>query len=411
MAFGIRAAAVLGFLLPIYAVADLSPGLFFGAKAVLMGLLAMALATIPGRSSRFLDRAWAPYLLGIIVGSIASGSGASVAVAMTTIGAVIVGSLVGRNPRFLHELLVGFRAGVFVSSLVLILDVLGYTKLSPPNLQLLGHGGLWSRSTGFSYLAALALAFWRFMPGGRASRWARARWLFEGGVVFAALLASGGRGGLVAALLVLLTAVFTLAKRYNPAITIAIVGLSVGLAVFSGAELFSIQRLLDWETKSSIDEFSSGRLELYRLALSEALEGPLLGRGLEAGVTPEGATTAISAHNSILEALLAGGIVAGIGATLLLFRSLHLAATAILRSDLFFVGGGLVVLIVKATLDSGTLIGASNPFLFAALLAAGLSARYQAVVQSRLHGSRRGSPDRLPDGSTLNTMGTPRKVW
>src|SRR5205085_9757690 len=160
--------------------------------------------------------------------------------------------------------------------------------------QYVGHGGLSYRSTAFAYQAALALVLWYRGPGPLERK--SVRWLLEGGVVAGALLASGGRGGLVA--LVVAMVVLPLFAGQIRATVRVIVGAAIGFGILSllGVSTLSIDRLYPQVHDNRIaivDQYGSGRGDLFRAGLNLARQNPVTGLGFEAASlgTPGKSTT------------------------------------------------------------------------------------------------------------------------
>src|SRR5262249_34826965 len=148
--------------------------------------------------------------------------------------------------------------------------------------------------TGFSYTAALAIVFW--YTAGAARRlhglW-RLGWVLEGAVVSTALLASGGRGGLVAAIAAII--VLPLVAGH-PATTLKIGAascLALAAASWLGLSILTFSRLLPQVRDprvAVVDQYGSGRLDLLRSNLGLARRNIVLGAGFDAaGISGFGA--------------------------------------------------------------------------------------------------------------------------
>lgn len=363
---------LLGLVMPIYGAVGVPPIAVAGLRFSLVGaIILMDLGALRSGQYRMPSWQWWAYGVALMVAAIAQASVGGAYLAFSFAVAALLGGRIAADPRALRLFLGGFRAGVVVSSVALLASALNVLDLSLV-VQGEGHAGLSFRSTAFSYEAAFALVAWFWMaPSRRRSGWARMMWLAEGLTVSMALVASGGRGGLVA-LVVALVGLPMSAGRLTVALRFVACGLlGAAVGVLLGIPTLSLDRLIPQPNDrelSIVDQYGSGRLDAYERGVKVARENLLLGAGFDAAslggiwngedLRRHTTETQVS-HQLVLALLIAGGVGLAAAALILLFDAgrsayrlmmrrertgwwLAAAAVTFLVSTLLEIGGGLV---------------------------------------------------------------------
>jgi hypothetical protein len=375
----------LGALLPIYTIASISSDAFLGVRLLLIAAIVLTdVLASRLRLYRLPNWRWWLYGFGLFLTSAIHSSKSGGYLAIGFVGAAFLGGRIAADPLLYRRLFQGYRLGVFMSSLALLASVAGLVELSEVD-QYVGHAGLSYRSTAFAYQAAISLVLWYWGPRklGRKS----ARWLLEGGVVAGALLASGGRGGVIA--LVVAMVVLPLAAGQIRATGRFILVAAVGFGVLSllGVSTLSIDRLFPKVHDSRIaivDQYGSGRGDLFRIGLNLARQNPVTGLGFEAASlnafdnsatisTGGGGYAAASgqrAHFLLMALLIAGGVGLATAALLLLVDAGAKAyRLALSEGHWRWVGAGIVIFLVNSLLEvGGGLLGVESALLFTCLV-------------------------------------------
>lgn len=385
---------LLGMFLPIYAVEPVPPVAFFVVRLLLIG--AIVSTDILARRLhlyRMPNWRWGFYGLMLLLASLVHSTESGAYLATTFIGAALLGTRIAESPKFYRLMFKGYRFGVFMSSLALLLEAASLIDLSPVE-QLTGFAGFSYRSTAFSYQAALALVLWFC---GLAQRQLRGRivcWVIEGLVVSAALLASGGRGGLLALVAAVIILPLSTGQVKTTLRFTAVCSIGVGAVVLSGLSTLSVDRLFESTRDPRLavaDQYGSGRLDLYRVGLGLAREHWEIGSGFEAasltssdlrttqssGGAASSALAQRSGHLLILALLIAGGVVLAAAGLLVLIdaaRRAYRLPTRAARSS-WWLGAGIMIYLVNSLFEaSGGLLGLENVLLFSCLVRlAGLS--------------------------------------
>ena len=363
--------ALLGLALPIYGATGVPPITVVALRFSLVGLIILLdLGALRSKNYRMPGWQWWLYGIGLLVAATLHGSFGGAYLAISFGIAALLGARIATDERALALFLGGFRAGVVASSVALLASVLNVVNLSIV-AQTEGFAGMSSRSTAFSYEAAFALVAWYWMaPRRRRVGWGRVLWLAEGMTVSMALLASGGRGGLVA-LVVALVLLPLSAGRLTVGFRFIFCA-AAGVAVIAALNIptLSIDRLIPQARDRRIavvDQYGSGRLDAYQRGIEVARGNLVFGAGFDAaslgniGATeqPADPTQRQASHQLLLALVIAGGLGLAACALVLLFDAgrnayrlmrrrdgagwwLAAATTIFLVSTLLEIGGGLI---------------------------------------------------------------------
>lgn len=372
---------VLGLLLPIYGIAFVPTTIFSLARLLVVAALLVVAFPLLRETLRWTNRGWFVLWAGLLLAAGVNTDPATAAGALTSGLAVLAaGSIV--SLRKTAQLLLGFRIAVVASAVAALLASAGATGLVAPVVQNYGQWGFSYRSTAFSYELAIGLVIWLFATV-RSGRH-RAAWAVEGGVLVGALLVSGGRGGLVAAVLVLVLALTSVQVRRRA--SVSLLGLSVLtlVAVSTSNSILSLDRLIGYggnSTRTLNTDYSAGRLEIFSSAVDAIMRNPVFGSGFDAKVPSADGAVLSAPHNAILTMMLYGGIICGVGALIVLLTAArHCVREMRSTTGIQLVGAVLAVFLVRSVVESGgVFLGLSGSLLFAAMVA---EARYSRIAAS-----------------------------
>lgn len=262
--------------------------------------------------------------------------------------------------------------------------------------------GLTSNANFAGVLSAITLPLVPLVARDR-SAWGRLTVAFGAAALFFALLVSGSRGALLAAVAGVLVAgaVRTEQARLLNIAWVATLA-AVVVAAYNSALLAAGA---DVFVRDATTNFGSGRLGIYQLALTHWQQSPLLGTGFG---TSEG-TVGLAAHNIFLTALLETGAV---GATLFVVAIVSLWRTRPAVGGAATLSGAIVaVLFVELT--ESTLFGLGGPtallswIVLLAASASGATARSEPEYES-LSAQRSGRvPGESPSRSDPAIRGIP----
>jgi hypothetical protein len=394
---------LLGASLPIYSIGSLSPSVSLAARSGLFVLCLLPLHSTEGRDAPFSlpPWQWRLFIAAYAVTAVVHPSSTGLYLVFTLVVASMLGAKVGQRLDYFASLSRGYVFGVTLSAAAVLLNAMGLVDLSPVSQRLGGHTGLSYRSTAFAYDAALALVFWWSRRGDARGGIRRFTWPLVGGIVASALLASGGRGGLVACVVAFVLLPLAAGETGRAVRFVAYAGAAAVMLSGLGVSALSFERLrpapLSYERLEQ-DQYGSGRLDIYRASLREAAKHPIIGGGFEAasltGLQGEGsarrdasgASGALgqsSGHNVILALVLAGGILLAVTGFLILVRAGTDAWIIARRSTSWmWLGSAVTVFLVRGLFESdGGLIGAQNVLLFSALCTAAAGVRAHLLLQ------------------------------
>lgn len=364
---------LVGVSIPIYTIGDADPLLFDIGRLGVWAILTLVLVLRPQDERWGMpDFRWALLAFAMVAASLIHPSAPSVRTVVALVAGGLLGAQIGRRSETFAALSWGYRLGVLLSSVVLLSAVAGGPNLEAAVDQFSGHWGLSSRSTAFSYTAALALVLWRWQGPSGGSLAARLGHAVEAPIVATALVISGGRGGAVA-LAVAAVALPLVAGRLREFwLALALISVCVGLALLAGSHATAVSRLYvsgGGESTTFDDRYSSGRLTIYRDTFAEVSEHPLLGQGFTKSA--ERATGVQQyGHNVLLFFALAGGVPLAAAAALLYLQAAALAVRGTRREQPRAIAAApavLVIFIVNSLIEAdGGLVGARGVVVFAA---------------------------------------------
>lgn len=368
---------ILGLLLPIYGIASIPTPFFSAARLLVVAALLVVALPLLRETLQSTSRGWYVLWGGLLLaGWVNSDSAAVQGALISGLAVLAAGSVV--SLRKTHQLLLGFRIAVVASGVAALLASLGVSGLVAPVLQNYGLWGFSYRSTAFSYELAIGLMVWLFATV-RTNRH-RMVWVVEGGILFAALLLSGGRGGLVAVVLAL--ALSLTSARVRKRASASLLGLlgAASLAVITSDSILSLDRLLrygDESTRALNSDYFSGRLDLFSSTADAFVRNIIFGSGFGSRVASGDGAPLSAPHNAVLTMLLYGGIACGVGASIVLLTAIRGVVRG-MRSTagLGVVGAVLTVFLVRSMVESGgVFLGLSGSLLSAAMVAEVVRAR------------------------------------
>ncbi|HJT96244.1 MAG TPA: hypothetical protein VJ777_30555, partial [Mycobacterium sp.] len=366
-----RAFLLLGALLPIYEVGPIPSSAFLIARIVLIAAIVLR-DVVASRMHLYKlpQRRWWLYALALVGTAVVHPSGVAAYFAVTFLAMALLGNRIASTSDY-RLLFTGFRIGVFLSAIALLLGVSGLLELSDVT-QTRGHPGLSYRSTAFAYEAAIVLVMWFWWSSPRQTPLRKLAWIVEGVVVGAALLGSGGRGGLLALVVAMLVLPLSAGKVKATLRFTGIAALGLAIVYASGLSTLSIDRLFPTDRDRRIavqDQYGSGRGDLYRASLAQARENPLVGSGfndsslraLSGGGGPADGTNATvaggqrSAHLLLLALFIAGGVGLAVSALLVLAEAARNSYAIASRSprESWWIAAGIVIYLVNSLLEVG----------------------------------------------------------
>ncbi len=336
------------------------------------------------RSYRMPNRKWWLYGLALVSAAAIHLSASGLYLGVGFVVIALFGARIGSSPEAYRLLFSGFRLGVFVSSLTLMAQTLGVLTFTDIEQQLLGHPGLSYRSTAFAYEAALSLILWHRSGHGKVRT---PVWLLEGAVVAAALLASGGRGGLLALAVAMVVLPLSAGRVKTTVRFVATAAAALAVISTLGLSTLSVERLLPQVRDRRIDvvdQYGSGRRDILQVSIERARQHWIIGAGFEEssvaafGASASYATTSSgtksrnpNAHILVLALLIIGGIVLATSATVVLVAAGVKAYVLAARGSpqISWIAAGIVIYLVNSLLEvGGGLVGLQSVLLFSALV-------------------------------------------
>ena len=373
--------------LAIWAIGPLSPVHMDAFRVGCAALLVLRGAPVAAERRHALA-SWVVPL--VLVGSLVWVSGESILGAAIVIPGLLVGLLLTRTDDT-QTILSGYALGVGLSSLVLLLTALGLEGLSPnddPGIDRLT--GLANNAPRLSMQCAAAIVI--ILGLGRIRQRAIRPLLLT--VCSLALVASGGRVGILCLLIATLVAIYQGWLTFSRSLAAVAGGLLVlWVAILAGLGTATIDRFAEPSQAAGVD-FSSGRIAVIVPALQGILDNPLAPYGADNFFARYG----ISPHSPMLAFGVAGGLAASLIVTVMFVRMCVLVA----RRNTSASGACRAAVLVVAVLAGYALVEPDGPFvgiemltlLLVSVVAGNAGASVDAPSHARTEDRGHKAPDR-----------------
>jgi O-antigen ligase len=373
--------ATLGALLPIWSIGTLSPFVFDGARLGLALAVFLKARSVGGQiwpsSTRRIALILGATGLVLVVAGAFRPDPIGLTMGYTMVLAVVTAWMALSRVNQPWQLLAGYLFGVTTSAIVLILAGLGFTALTPlADAGIHRLSGLSSSAPLVGYELAIGILIGVVGYSNRRFRLILASSVL---ICLAALLMSGGRGGVAALGIAILVAVRWRWVKFMPALFVSLVGWGiVSMILDSGQTINMIARILG--TGEIRPDATSGRVDLFNASLSAIAQDPIFGTGVVQFIGQQG--NGLTPHFALFTFYVAGGVCA---AFLVLSMLLFITQRLFLKSPRRFESAGRVSYLVLAALLTMAFTEPNGPFVGTQattllLLVIGMSSRRGADV-------------------------------